>query len=113
MERFDLVDAETLSRIVTELKPSTCSLDPIPTSLFKTIFNSVSEDILAIVNHSLQLGVFPTDLKTALVKPLLKKGNLDILTPSNFRPTSNLPFLSKILEKLVFNQLTIFFKFKH
>ena len=108
MERFDLVDAEKLSRIVTELKPSTCSLDPIPTSLFKTIFNFVSEDILAIVNHSLQLGVFPTDLKTALVKPLLKKGNLDILTPSSFRPISNLPFLSKILEKLVFNQLTTF-----
>lgn len=77
-ECFDLVDADTLSKVVTELKSSMCSLDPIPTSLLKTIFNSVSKDILAIVNYSLQLGVFPTDFKTALVKPLLKKGNLDI-----------------------------------
>ena len=97
---------ETLMKIVTELKPSTCSLDPIPTSLFKTIFNSVSEAILAIVNHSLQGSVFPTVFKTARAK-LLKKGNLDILTP-NFRLISNLPLLNKILEKLVFNQLSTF-----
>ncbi len=44
----------------------------------------------------------------ALIKPLLKKGNIDILTPSNYRPISNLPFLSKILDKLVYDQLSSF-----
>jgi len=34
MERFTLVDVETLRKVVTELKPSTYLLDPIPTSLF-------------------------------------------------------------------------------
>lgn len=67
---------------------------PIPTFLlFLTIFNSVSQDIRAIVNHSLQLGVFPTSLKTALVKPLSKKGNLD-------------PPISK-LEELFFKHLSV------
>lgn len=60
---FYLVDAETLRKTVTELKPCTCCFDPIPAS----IFNIVSEDILAIVTHSLQLGV-GCDFKTAFVR---------------------------------------------
>jgi len=107
MERFTLFDVETLRKVVKELKPSTCSLDPIP---IKSIFNVVSNDLLEIVNDSLQLGIFPCDLKLALVKPLQKnkKVNSDTLRPSNYRPILNLPFLSKILEKIVFNQLSIF-----
>ena len=54
------------------------------------------------------MGVFPTALKTAAVKPLLKRNNLDPSILNNYRPVSNLPFLRKILEKLVFNQLNDF-----
>lgn len=54
------------------------------------------------------MGVFPTAFKTALVKPLLKRNGLDVMDPNNYRPVSNLPFLSKILEKLVFNQVNDF-----
>ncbi len=66
------------------------------------------------MNCSFQMGVFPAALKTAVVKPLqkknnlLKKNNLDHSVFSNYRPVSNLPFLSKILEKLVFNKLNDF-----
>ena len=105
MALFSPVDLETLEEVVSGLKPSTCPLDPIPTKLFKEIFASVSEDVLAIVNNSLSTGTFPQALKTALVRPLLKKNNLDPTVPDNFRPISNLPFLSKILEKIVCKQL--------
>ena len=54
------------------------------------------------------MGVFPTALTTAAVKPLLKRNNLDPSTLSNYRPVSNLPFLSNILEKLVCYQLNDF-----
>ena len=64
------------------------------------------------MNCSLQTGVFPTAFKTAVVKPLFKKSNLDPSVFNNYRPVSNLPFLSKILEKLVFNQVNAFFKQK-
>uniref|UniRef100_A0A671UM61 Reverse transcriptase domain-containing protein n=1 Tax=Sparus aurata TaxID=8175 RepID=A0A671UM61_SPAAU len=60
------------------------------------------------MNCSLQMGVFPTAFKMAVVKPLLKKSNLDPNVFDNYRPVSNLPFLSKILEKLVFNQVNDF-----
>ena len=45
------------------------------------------------------------DLKTAIVKPLLKKSSLDKHLLKNHRPISNLPFLSKILEKVVLHKL--------
>ena len=47
--------------------------------------------------------VFPTAFKTAAVKLPLKRNNLDPSILNNYRPVSNLPFLSKILEKLIFN----------
>ncbi len=57
------------------------------------------------MNASRLSGTFPNSLKTAVVKPLLKKSNLDNTMLSNYRPISNLPFICKIIEKVVFNQL--------
>ena len=108
LDSFVLVNAEILDKVVSQLKSSTCILDPIPTSFFKTVYSFLDEDLLTVVNYSLQMGVFPTAFKTALVKPLLKRNGLDPLDPNSYRPVSNLPFLSKILEKLVFNQLNDF-----
>ncbi len=58
-----------------------------------------------MVNASLRSGTFPNFLKTAVVKPLLKKSNLDNTILNNYRPISNLLFIGKIIEKVVFNQL--------
>ena len=60
-----------------------------------------------MANLSIRHVYVPDDWKSAIVKPLLKKSGLD-LTHKNFRPVSNLPFISKIVEKAVLSQL-----FKH
>ena len=52
-------------------------------------------------NLSLQTGKFPARYKRAQVLPLLKKAGLDSSQPANYRPISNLPTVSKVLEKLV------------
>ncbi len=62
-------------------------------------------DLLEVVNTSLLSGTFPNSLKTAVVKPLLKKRNFDSTMLSNYRPISNNPFIGKIIEKVVFKQL--------
>ena len=62
--------------------------------------------ITSIVNESLASGSFPSIFKTALVKPLLKKASLDRDELKNYRPVSNLSFLSKLTEKIVLSQLT-------
>jgi hypothetical protein len=47
---------------------------------------------------------FPSALKHASIFPLLKKPNLDPDDPNSYRPVSNLPFLSKLIERAIFIQ---------
>ena len=49
---------------------------------------------------SLSTGIFPEPLKTAIVKPLLKKPTLDCTSFKNFRPVSNIAFMSKVIDKV-------------
>ena len=61
--------------------------------------------ITNIINYSLKEGSFPNCFKTAYVTPLLKKPNLDRNLLKNYRPVSNLSFLSKLIEKVAAKQL--------
>lgn len=108
LRQFSLLDYATLTEIVSKLKPTTCCLDILPSNFFKTVFHCIAPDVLQIINTSLQTGEFPQTLKTAVIKPLLKKPNLDASTISNYRPISNLPFLGKIIERVVFEQIQAF-----
>ena len=53
----------------------------------------------------LKEGVFPSAFKTAHVIPLLKKPSLDKNNLKNYRPVSNLSFISKVVEKVVASRL--------
>ena len=61
--------------------------------------------ITNITNESLRSGSVPFDLKEAVIKPLRKKQGLDISNLSNYRPVSYLPFISKIMERVVVARL--------
>ncbi len=63
---------------------------------------------MAIINSSLSLGYVPKTFKLAVIKPLIKKTQLNPKDLVNYRPISNLPFLSKILEKVASSQLYSF-----
>ena len=78
---------------------NTCSLDPLSTCVLQPCFQSL------IINMSVSQGKVPASLKEAIVIPLLKKQSLDPDVLSNYRPVSDLPQLSKTLEKVVANQL--------
>ncbi len=66
----------------------------------------VSEELLLnIINSSLSLGHVPKQFRLAVIKPLIKKAKLDPCELANYRPISNLPFMSKIFEKVVSVQL--------
>ncbi len=83
-------------------------LDPIPSKLLKEVLPEVIDPLLAIINSSLSLGYVPKNFKLAVIKPLIKKPQLDPKDLVNYRPISNLPFLSKILEKVASSQLYSF-----
>ena len=59
--------------------------------------------ITKIINISLTQGIFAEEWKTTIVHPLLKELGSELI-PSNYRPVSNLSFLSKLLEKCALQQ---------
>ncbi len=105
---FSTIGEEELYKLVKSSKPTTCMLDPIPSKLLKEVLPEVIDPLLAIINLSLSLGYVPKNFKLAVIKPLIKKPQLDPKVLVNYRPISNLPFLSKILEKIVSSQLYSF-----
>ncbi len=72
------------------------------------MYETTGPDIKIIMNSSLASGVVPANFKHAVVQPFIKKPELDTSGLSNFRPISKLPFLSKILEKVILLQLQSF-----
>ena len=61
--------------------------------------------VTSIINNSIATGTFPSELKNAIIVPLLKNVKLDHENLKNFRPVANLHFLSKLVEKLVVSRL--------
>ena len=61
--------------------------------------------ITDIVNISLRDSLMPRSLKTALIRPLLKKTGFDSDILKKYRPVSNLTFISKVIENVVSGRL--------
>ena len=81
------------------------TFNPIPTSLVLDCISVLLTPITNILNYSLQEGSFPSCFKTAHVTPLLKKAGLDTNILNNYRPVSNLSYISKVIEKAVARQI--------
>ena len=87
-----------------------CDLDPAPSWLLKLSSNALLPVVSRIVTWSLEYSTVPDEFKVAQVSPLLKKAGLDTELLSNYRPVSNLAFLSKITENVVAQQMTSYLK---
>ena len=94
-----------IHKLISSSENKQCLLDSIPTFLLKLCFNELGPIITNLVNLSLSEGIFPSSFKQALVQPLLKKPSLSTDDLNNFRPISNLNFISKILEKVVASRI--------
>ena len=108
LDHFEPVSLSSLSDVVKHLRPTNCTSDSIPSRLLRDVLESVGASILLLLNTSLTSGCVPAAFKHAVVKPLLKKKNLDPSILAHFRPISQLPFLSKALERVVYAQLQSF-----
>lgn len=108
LTKFPPASEDEIKRIIIASSPATCCLDPLPTSLVKLYAGILLPTITKIVNLSLKEALVPESLKTAVVTPLLKKANLDPNVLKNYRPVSNLSFLSKIIEKVVASRINKF-----
>ena len=106
--RFGYLKTVTESDVLALIRCSsakTCDLDPTPTQMLKQCIDIILPHITVIINNSLTTGIVPDCFRHAIIKPILKKTGLKENDLKNFRPVSNLNFLSKILERVVLSHL--------
>ena len=101
---FMPVFSKDIAEIVKSSAAKVCELDPIPTKLVKEHIGVIAPVLANIVNASLQKGKVSKNLKEALLKPLIKSLQLDLVFPS-YRLVSNLSYCSKLIEKIAHQQL--------
>ena len=98
------VHPDSVDKVMTDLSNSSSfGLDLIDTKVIKLIKPEIVPALTHIVNLSITNRVFPTYWKQAKIIPLHKKD--DLLNPKNFRPVAILPVFSKVLERVIFNQI--------
>ena len=104
---FTGVNVSDVSKLIADSPCKSCGLDPLPTRLLKLCSSELVAVITAIMNSSLESSTVPDAFKQAVVRPVLKKVTLDEDALCSYRPISNLPFLSKLVEKVIARQLNI------
>ena len=81
----------------------TTELDKIPSKLLKMAASIVAPSLTDILTKSILTGIYPTEWKLAMVTSIFKKDLTSDL--DNYRPISVIPLASKVLGKLVYDQL--------
>ena len=99
LETLSPVTFDEVGRILSRSPAKSSSMDIIPTSLVLRCKPVFCEIIAYLANLSFSEGRFPALFKQATVTPLIKGHSLDKSVP-NYRPISNLNFISKVLERL-------------
>jgi hypothetical protein len=107
-ESFEVCTPTTVERVIRASASKTCELDPAPSFLVKDFLDVILPFVARMCNTSIQEGSLPASQKRAIVTPALKKHDLDCTDVKNYRPISNLTFMSKIVEKLVLAQLSTY-----
>lgn len=88
------------------MKPSSCPLDILPTSLFKNLIGSIGPCGVTINHSSWISSRVPAYFKHVTVQPLLKKIYLDPSLSQHHSFFSKMPLLARMLEKVVTQRLT-------
>ncbi|XP_071508445.1 uncharacterized protein [Diadema antillarum] len=101
---FSPIVRSQVQKVIRESRSTSSRRDPIPTWLLKNCVNELTPVITSIVNASLKDGHFPDSLKHAHITPILKSSKFSPDELKSYRPVSNLPFLGKIIERLVLSQ---------
>ena len=97
-----------IAKIISYLDPNKAhGHDMLSIRMIKLCGNSICKPLSIIFNDCLNKGKFPHEWKKANVVPVHKKGNKQSL--KNYRPISLLPICSKIFERLIYNEIILFF----
>lgn len=105
---FSHVSYKDILKVFKSLQmKKTADLYGLSVAIINSIVDCIAPHLAYIFNKCIDGGVFPDLMKESKVIPLFKSGSTT--DPTNFRPISILPTLSKIFEKIILNQLLAHF----
>ena len=104
LDSFTEVSEDDIRKNIHSSPTKSCALDPITSWLLKKCEDELIPAHTLIVNTSLSCAEFPKELKRAFWHPWIKKIILDGEILKNYRTVSNLLFLSKSIERIVWVQ---------
>ena len=106
---FRKVSEDEVQRVIYDLDTTKgCQNSDIPTKIIKNNGDIYAHYFCIYFNESIETGIFPDELKNADIIPVYKKK--DKCLKENYRPVSILSNISKIFEKLIYNQLYEYFE---
>ena len=104
---FSPISPQKLFKAMGKFKTSkSFGLDLISSYFLKIGMPILASPLSQLFNLSMSQGLFPDSWKIARVAPIHKTGPTD--DQSNYRPISVLPVVSRLFEKLVFDQMYTF-----
>ena len=104
--KFNLActNEENILKIIDRFHPkNSCGPDGISVKLLKEIKHEIIKPVTLIINQCILTAVFPDKLKIAKVIPIHKKDDKTQL--ENYRPISILPAISKVIERVIFDEM--------
>lgn len=100
---FKYVSPDTVRKSLARIKSNAIGTDGISSRLINMTLSYVMPILENIFNYSLMHGTVPIIWKSAIITPIPKVGQPT--EAQHYRPISILPFLSKVLERIVSDQL--------
>ena len=104
--KFNPITVVDIVKVVKSLKSNAVGVDSISSQFIKLSINYIAPIITHIVNVSFKHNKFPDRWKHAIIKPIPKNDNP--MSPTDFRPISLLPAISKVIEKIACSQMCQF-----
>ena len=98
--------SEILSIIKSLNAKDSYGIDEISTKTLQLTALPITPILTALINQSINTGIFPKLLKISKVCPVYKDGEKKLF--SNYRPISLLPSFSKVYEKVIFSRMISF-----
>ena len=104
--KFKPVSTDQILKYIDEIDSNKSTSGDIPAKVFKIAKEEVAEPIKNCINNSITSDIFPGELKLADIVPAFKKEDQN--EKSNYRPISLLPLISKLYEKVLYQQIEDF-----
>ena len=95
----DITNIQVIDILKKISRHKAAGIDKLSARLLRIAAPVIASSVSRLINYSFSIGSVPQRWKTSKVTPLFKSG--DASDPSNYRPISVLPVLSKIIERHV------------